>query len=327
MIDLLCIGELLIDFCSLEIDVRIEDASGFAKAPGGAPANVAVAARRLGCSCGFIGAVGDDPFGTSLTAMLGREGVDVSHMVRRSGKSTPLAFAAVHSDGANDFFFVHDEQGLAPLSESDIDASYIRSAGALHFGSISRIAPAARAATDRARGLAADSGLLVSYDPNYRPRLWHLPEEEIRRTIGQGFTGSQIVKVSREEWAFCVGTDDFAAGARRLLDGGAELVIRSEGGQGASYATASGQGHVEAFHVASIEFTGAGDAFVACTISEILKLRRQGLAIRQIQRIDLERILTRANAVGALTTLKRGAIPALPTATQVDAFLRQAQQP
>lgn len=174
MPELICLGELLIDFCATQPDVPVGQAAGFTRAAGGAPANVAVAASRLGVFCGFVGAVGDDPFGHYLRDLLAGEGVDISHLQLQKDLKTPLAFVAVRSGGEGDFFFYHD-RGLAPLLPEQIEPEYVASAQALHFGSISRMTPEARAATDKARRLAAEHGLLVSYDPNYRPRLWPNP--------------------------------------------------------------------------------------------------------------------------------------------------------
>lgn len=320
MADILCLGELLIDFCSMQTDATLAEAASFARSPGGAPANVAVAAARLGCKSGFIGAVGDDPFGEYLQGVLAAERVDISHLVRLAGARTPLAFAAVRSDGAGDFFFVHDQAGLAPLRSEHIDETSLAAASALHFGSISRILPEARAATDKARDIARRHGLLVSYDPNYRPRLW--PDAaQARQRILEGFTGCQVAKISDQEWPFLFGQADFAAGAASLQERGVELVIRSEGAAGASFATRKVRGHEKAFAVRSVEFTGAGDAFVACTIVELLRARRDGLAVADLDELRLRAIIRRANAVGALTTTQAGAIPALPTQAKVDAFL------
>ena len=63
-------GELLIDFVAQESGVTVGEASGFQKAPGGAPANVAVAVTRLGAKSAFLGQVGDDPFGHYLADVL-----------------------------------------------------------------------------------------------------------------------------------------------------------------------------------------------------------------------------------------------------------------
>lgn len=318
----ICLGELLIDLPATKADVSLAEAPGFTKAPGGAPANVAVAVRRLGVASGFIGAVGNDPFGDFLAGVLAEEGVDTAGLVRLDDVRTPLAFVAVRSDGAGDFSFYHDA-GLAPLREEHVRELYLSAAEALHFGSISRIEPAARAATDKARAIAAAAGLLVSYDPNYRRRLW--PDaNQARDRIREAFEGVTLAKISQEEWQFILGTGDFAAGARQLLDAGVSLAVRSEGGAGASFATASASGHVEAFEVASVEFTGAGDAFTGSLLVDLLECRRGGAAPGELDAGELRRIVRRANAVGALATTRLGAIPALPTRAEVEAFLTAA---
>jgi len=320
--DVVCLGELLIDLPSTAPDVSLAEAPGFTKAPGGAPANVAVAVRRLGRSSGFLGAVGKDPFGDFLAGVLDREGVDTSRLVRLAKTRTPLAFVAVRSDGAGDFSFYHDA-GLAPLREEHVDEAYLAAASALHFGSISRIDSAARSATDKARRAAASAGLMVSYDPNYRPRLWD-DADQARRTIREAFAGVTVAKVSQEEWSFILGTEDFRRGADELLAMGVELVVRSEGGSGASFATGAASGHEEPFAVESVEYTGAGDAFTASLLVDLLACRDDGLRPGDLEADRLRRIVRRANAVGALTTTRAGAIPALPTSRQVDAFLTAA---
>lgn len=318
MPDVICLGELLIDLCSDRADVSLGEASSFTKSPGGAPANVAVAVQRLGGSAGFIGAVGNDQFGKFLADVLIREGVETTSLVRLDGVRTPLALVARQSDGTTDFTFYHDA-GLVPIRAEDIDESYLVGADALHFGSISRIDAPARSATDKARQIAADNGLLVSYDPNYRARLWG-DEDEARRRIREGFNGATITKISRDEWTFILGTDDFGSGTRQLLDSGVQLVVRSEGADGASFATAAAAGHVDAFKVDSVEFTGAGDAFDAALLVSLLGLRAEGAEPGELDEDKLRRIIRRANAVAALTTTRAGAIPAIPTREQVDAF-------
>lgn len=319
MPDIICLGELLVDFCATARDVSLADASGFTKAAGGAPANVAVAAQRLGASAGFIGSVGSDAFGDFLAGVLAAEGVDTSALSRTDFARTPLAFVAVHSDGASDFSFYHDG-GLTALTEEDVEADYLASATALHFGSISRIHDSARAATDKARRIAAENDLLVSYDPNYRPRLWD-NADQARRRILEGFEAATVAKVSQEEWQFIVGTSDFQAGARKLLDAGVAMVIRSEGANGASFATARAGGHVDAFEVEAVEFTGAGDGFVGSILVSLVECRRAGRQVAQLGEGELRSIIRRANAVGAIATTRPGAIPALPTRAEVDAFL------
>ncbi len=323
MLDVICLGELLIDFCAAEADVSLADARTFVKAPGGAPANVAVGVARLGLSAGFICAVGDDPFGEFLENVIVREGVDTSHLVKIDDVRTTLAFIASRSDGRKDIAFYRNPGADMCLAAEHIDADYITSSAAMHFGSISRIDPSPRAATDLARKLAMGAGAMISYDPNWRPTLW-ADHDIARERIVEGFDGTTVAKVSDEEWELVTGSKDFAGGAGFILDRGVQLVVRSEGDHGASFATAKTSGYVEPFAVQCVEPTGAGDGFMACLIVELLAHRRDSVQPGALDKSELMRIVRRANAAGALACTKLGAIPSLPTADEVDALLAGA---
>ncbi len=78
MPDVIALGELLIDFVPTVSGVTLIEAPAFKKAPGGAPANVAAGLARLGVSAGFMGKVGDDPFGHFLAQTLAEAGVDTA---------------------------------------------------------------------------------------------------------------------------------------------------------------------------------------------------------------------------------------------------------
>src|SRR3990172_11996279 len=100
-----CFGELLIDFVATETGVSVGEASGFMKAPGGAPANVAVAVSRLGHEAAFVGQVGDDPFGHFLAEVLDAEGVDIRGVRFSAEARTALAFVSLGPDGERSFVF------------------------------------------------------------------------------------------------------------------------------------------------------------------------------------------------------------------------------
>jgi len=320
MPNVICLGELLIDLCAAEQDVSLAEARTFTKAPGGAPANVAVGVVRLGVSAGFVGAVGDDPFGHYLGGVLDAAGVDTTHLARIDGVRTSLAWIAARSDGQKDIVFYRNPGADMCLAAEHIDRDYLAAAQALHFGSISRIDDGPREATDLARRLAAEAGAMVTYDLNWRPTLW--PDaSSARGRILEGFEGTVVAKVADEEWAFVLGTDDFADGAEMILDRGVHLVVRSEGADGASFATAACSGHVEPFAVECVEPTGAGDGAMACLIVELLEHWRRGTGPADLPAEELTRIVRRANAVGALACTQVGAIPSLPTADEVEAFL------
>ncbi len=321
MPNVICLGELLIDFCAGERDVSLAEAKTFLKAPGGAPANVAVGVVRLGLPAGFVGAVGNEPFGHFLESVVAGAGVDTSHLIKVDGVRTSLAFVAGRSDGLKDITFYRNPGADMCLSPEHIDPGYIASAEALHFGSISRIDESPRAATDEARRLAGESGAMITYDLNWRPTLWPDPPAA-RERIFEGFAGTTVAKVSDEEWEFVFGTGDFDEGAAALLDAGVQLVVRSEGEKGASFATPSAGGHVDAFVVGVADTLGAGDGFMACLIVELLAHWREGAPPSRLAAEELTRIVRRASAVGALTCIGAGAMPPLPTTSEVDTFLK-----
>src|SRR5689334_11116353 len=97
--DVVTCGELLVDFFATDVGSSLAEATHFQKAPGGAPANVAVGLARLGHSVGFLGQVGDDPFGHFLARTLADEGVDVSGLRFAADARTGLAFVSMLAGG------------------------------------------------------------------------------------------------------------------------------------------------------------------------------------------------------------------------------------
>src|SRR5438067_2181385 len=105
MAEVVCLGEALIDFVAIESGVRVGEASGFVRAAGGAPANVAVGVAKLGRTSAFSGKVGDDPFGRFLEQTFASTGVDTGGMVFDPDYRTGLAFVSLGEGGQPDFCF------------------------------------------------------------------------------------------------------------------------------------------------------------------------------------------------------------------------------
>jgi fructokinase len=313
--DALTLGELLIDFVSTESGVSLIEAPAFEKAAGGAPANVAVGLARLGIKSGFIGKVGDDDFGHFLARTLEQNGVDLSGLRYSSQARTMLAFVSVAADGERDFMFYRHPSADMLLRPDELDRDYIGSARLLHHGSISLISEPSRSATLAAIRAAEEQGLCISYDPNLRPALWpSLPAA--RKGLLEAWTTAHVIKLSHEELAFLSYDDDWVRGARKLWHDRLRLLIVTDGPRGCNYVTPTSRGHVPAYNVDVIDTTGAGDGFVAGLLAGLLQNERAWE-----NRKDLEQVLRLANAVGALTTTRRGAIPALPTGADVSALL------
>ena len=312
--DVVTCGELLIDFVALETGVSLIEAHAFEKAAGGAPANVAVGLARLGRSVAFLGQVGTDDFGDYLKRTLEADGVDTARLHRSDEARTALAFVSLKADGERDFMFYRHPSADMLWRADNHDRALAASAQVFHFGSISLISEPSRTSTISAAQAARAAGALISYDPNLRLPLWS-SVDAARQGLRDGLAYANIVKMSREELAFLSGIDDVEQGARSLWHDDLRLLTVTSGLQGCSWFTANQSGRMVGFPVTSIDTTGAGDAFVAGVLTGLFD------ANFRFEPDALESVMRLANAAGAITVTRRGAIPALPTRAEVEAFL------
>lgn len=321
MPEAISLGELLVDFVSVEKDVALASLPGFTGAAGGAPANVAVGLARLGVSTGFVGKIGKDPFGEFLRRTLDREGVDIEMLRVSEGARTTLAFVATRSDGEKDICFYRNPGADALLTAEDVNPAYLRSARVFHFGSVSLSRSPAREATIHAAAIARGAGLLVSYDPNWRPTLWQDPREGKGR-IWEAMALADIVHCAAEEWEFITGTRDLRAGVQKIVEVGPQLVVVTLGERGCYYDDGESRGEVPGFAVDVVDPLGAGDAFVAAMLSQLMYAPKGA----RVDEDRLREVMGYANAAGALTCTRRGVIPSLPTAAELDAFLASSNE-
>ncbi len=308
-------GELLIDFVALEMGVTVGDASGFVKAPGGAPANVAVAVARLGYDSAFMGQVGDDPFGHHLVDILKAESVNVDGMTFSEEARTALAFVSNKADGDRSFMFYRHPSADMLMSPEDVNTQVIDDSDMFHFGSITMIHEPSKSATLKAVQHAVDADKFVSYDPNLRLPLW---ESEANAKAGMlaGFEYANFVKISDEELTFLTGGDDVTP----LWHDRMEMLCVTYGHNGAVIHLKGGTTiEHKGYRVKATDTTGAGDSFVAGMLTGILEHGDDYVE-------QLPEILDFANGIGALTTLQKGAIPSLPSMQQVKNFIAERKK-
>ncbi|XP_062088664.1 probable fructokinase-7 [Humulus lupulus] len=305
-----CFGEMLIDFVPTVSGVSLAEAEAFKKAPGGAPANVAVGISRLEGSSAFIGKVGDDEFGHMLSNILKDNNVDNSGIVFDPNARTALAFVTLTHDGEREFLFFRNPSADMLLTEAELNANLIKKAGIFHYGSISLIDEPCRSAHYAAMEMARTSGCLLSYDPNLRLPLWP-SAESARQGIMSIWDKADIIKINKEEITFLTEGDDpcdHTVVREKLFHPNLKLLIVTEGTQGCRYYTKEFNGHVAGVKVTPVDTTGAGDGFVA----GVLSIMASDLNLYKDEK-KLREALLFANACGALTVTERGAIPALPT--------------
>jgi fructokinase len=325
--DVVTLGEMLIDMFPGEIGQRIGEVESFIPKPGGAPANAAVAVSRLGSKSAFIGKLGDDLFGTYLNQVLEQEGVDTRGVCFDKHARTTMAIIAMPDQHSAEFVFYRNPGADQRLSKDDLDFDLLNSTKALHFGSVSLTDEPARSATLEAARFAREAGALVSFDVNYRPSLWKDPDDALLQSQKM-LTEVDMIKVNQTEAALLIGVESVDAAdpiqvesaAIQLLSEGPDIVIVTLGEEGSYFQISDGGGYIPPFRVKTVDAVGCGDAFIAGLLSELVK----GDDWRNNVTVEyLKEAMTFANAVGALTSLKRGALPALPTMKEVEKFIKK----
>lgn len=309
MLDITAVGEVLIDLT--QTGVNEVCVPTFAANPGGAPANMAVAAARLGAKAAFVGKVGADGFGAYLTSVLRENGVDVSGL-RTGEAATTLAVVSVDPSGERDFRFIRGAD--RDLAADEVDRELIRRSKFLHFGSVSLTADPARTATLAAAEAARQSGVLVSYDPNYRAVLWPGEAEAVRR-MREPLPRVDVIKLSDEELPLLTGTTDPEAGTALLRDTGVRLVLVTLGGDGAYFRLGDVTGLVPGVPTRVADTNGAGDTFLGAVLSRLCS--RGDRPLEGLTGAELADIVAFANRAAARTCSRSGAIPAMPTLAEL----------
>lgn len=311
MTDILAVGEILIDLT--QTGTTPQGIPQFDANPGGAPANLAVAAARLGAKTAFAGKVGDDSFGVFLKNCLVENGVDVSGLVTDPIQHTTLAVVSVDAAGERTFSFYRDPSADVDLSVEDLSPEQLKNTRVLHFGSVSLTAEPARSATLHAVRTAKEMGAVISYDPNYRANLWPDRETAVARML-EPLELVDILKVSDEELPLLTGTDSLEEGTAALAEKGISLIFVTCGPNGAFYRFLGRTGHVPGVPCKVGDTNGAGDTFFGAALSQLV--RHSSLA--EVSTGELERITAFANKAASLTTSRHGAIPAMPTLAEMD---------
>jgi len=232
------------------------------------------------------------------------------------GARTALAFVTLKADGDREFMFYRNPSADMLLTPEELNLEVIRSAKVFHYGSISLIVEPCRSAHLKAMEVAKDAGALLSYDPNLRLPLWPSPEEA-REQIMSIWDKAEVIKVSDVELEFLTGSDKMDdESALSLWHPNLKLLLVTLGEKGCRYYTKNFHGSVDAFHVKAVDTTGAGDSFVGALLCKIVD---DHSILEDESR--LKEVLRFACACGAITTTKKGAIPALPTESEALSLL------
>jgi len=305
MPDILSIGEMLVDFT---IHSDGGDDVLYKQNAGGAPANVAVMAAKLGVSSGFMGKIGNDVFGKFLFKTLEENNVDTSGVVFSQCHPTALAFIK-DNGGERNFIFYRNKTADTRFKLEEVDFRLIDNCKLFHFGSLSLTSDPSRTAVTEAVGYAKKSGKIVTYDPNWRESLWSSIEDGVL-IMNSILWAVDIIKVSESELQVITDIGNMLPAIAKLLNSGVKIVCITQGAKGCIIATRTGIERVPTFKVQIMDTLGAGDSFFGAFITKIVKSEKP---IEDINMGELKAYAIYANACGALSSTKMGAISAMPT--------------
>lgn len=309
------IGEALIDLIPGEAPLS------FTASPAGSPFNVAIGLARLGQSTALMARLSDNAFGRMLRFRASAEGINLGAAPRASEPTTMAVISLddsaqpsydFYTEGTADWGWTADEIGMAPPATS-----------VLHFGSLASWMPPGDERVLALAGAMRDRGtVLVSYDPNIRPRLLGDPGNG-RRLTERGVGLAHLVKASAEDIGWLYPGWSAADVARHWLGLGPSVVVITASASGAdAFTTAGPPVHRPARKVTVVDTTGAGDSFTSALLSSLIG---RGLhapaALAGCTGPDLTDPLDDAILAASVTCQRHGAEP--PTTAEVEA----ARQP
>lgn len=313
MVDVVALGELLIDFTCISTD-----GAGYptmAAHPGGAPANFLAALAKYGAKTALLGKVGSDAFGKLLLGTLRDAGIETDGMVVSDDVFTTLAFVTLDESGDREFSFARKPGADMQMRFEELDLKLIDAAKVFHFGTLSLTDEPARSATYQAVEYAKKAGKLITYDPNLRKPLWKdlaVCKEQMLWGLGQ----ADVVKISDEEvqFLFDLGVQE---GAEHILRNyGVKLVFVTCGAEGCYFKNAVACGMVPSLKdIKVVDTTGAGDIFGG---SAVWKLLQHGKAPETLNEEELRDVVSFACTAAGLSTTKPGGISSVPAKEAVE---------
>jgi 2-dehydro-3-deoxygluconokinase len=298
---IVCIGEPLFEF---------NQAPGkpyYLPGHGGDTSNCAIAAARQGASVAYVTAIGVDEFGDSFMDLWDGEGVDTTRVIRNPNADTG-AYFVTHTPEGHSFSYLRRGSAASLFSRADVPEDYIECARIVHVSGISQaISQSACEAVRHVVGEAHRKGVMVSYDPNLRLKLW--PLERARAVIHEAVALAHIVLPALEDGVALTGLSDPDAIVDFYLELGPSIVALTLGSEGVLVATRDARSRISGHSVEAVDATGAGDTFDGAFLARFLEKGDPFEAARY------------ANAAAALSTLRYGAAASIPRKEEVLRFL------
>ncbi|MFX0560483.1 sugar kinase [Tepidibacillus infernus] len=312
MLDVITIGDGMITF-NPSTTGPMRFVQKFTKKIGGAELNVAIGCARLGLKTGWISRLGNDEFGRYILNKIRGEGIDICQVKLVDGFPTSLNFKEIMEDGSGRTFYYRWDSPTFSLTPDQLDEDYFKQAKLLHItGVFPAIGGKNFEVIMKAITLAKQNGLLISFDPNIRLKLWS--KEKAKEKLSQFLPYVDIVLTGEEEAELLIGETEAKRVIKKFKSFGASYVAikRGEKGSIGSY----GDQYIEVSALIPrkvVDTVGAGDGFDAGFIYGVLK------------GWDLQKTLRFANAIGSMVVSVSGDNEGLPYYEDVLAYLGEME--
>jgi 5-dehydro-2-deoxygluconokinase len=307
--EVITMGRAGVDVYPLQVGVSLAEVTSFGKYLGGTPANVAVAAARLGRRTALIGRTGADPFGEFVHRALTGYGVDDRYVTAVSGVPTPVTFCEIFPpDRFPLYFYRGPDAPDLQLQAADLDYAAISGAGVFWATVTGLSGEPSRTATLAALA-SRDGAHPTVLDLDYRPAFWTSPQEA-SHWARQAISRASVVVGNVDEGEMATGSRDPATIAGTLTAAGPQLAVVKLGPDGVLAADRSGEvWALPSVPVRVANGLGAGDAFGGALCHGLLA------------GWDVRRTLAFASAAGAIVASRIACSDAMPTAAEVQALL------
>jgi fructokinase len=311
--NILCIGEALIDMVCTDKDSPLSHGTHFQAKPGGAPANVAAFIGVLGGETALAAKIGNDAFGDKLIHTLESFGVSTRWISRSNEYFTTMAFVSLMQNGERDFIFNRGADGM--LTTEELDTIPLQDTSIIHFGSATAfLAGPLQTAYRHMLQKTLAQNKIVSFDPNYRQLLFPANQESFVAQSQHFLSNCHFCKCSEEEALMLTGKAIIAEAAALLMARSNAVITVTLGSRGSLLCLNGEIFDIPAIPTTCIDSTGAGDAFVGAVLYQLRDKTPNELT--QLSPGDWHRIIAEGNKAGAHACTYFGAMPEKNTGNQ-----------
>lgn len=307
-LEVITMGRVSVDLYPEQVGLHLADVDTFRKSIGGSATNVAVEAARLGRRAAVVTKVGDDPFGGYVRQALEGFGVDHRWVSTHPRLRTPIVFCEIFPPDHFPLLFYREPK--APdmeLDLDDLDLDAIAEVPLFWTTGTGLSDEPSRGATLKALSSRPSTGITV-HDLDYRPGFWS-SVDEARRQSREALAQATVAIGNLEEVEMATGFSEPREAAEALLGLGVRFAIVKRGPGGVLGHTEDEVVEVAPIEVEIVNGLGAGDGFGGALCHGLLA------------GWDLERMLTVANAAGAIVTSRLMCADDMPTMDEIEKLL------